>query len=190
MNHSNSSISFHGLLNLPADEFVSALYEQLLERQPSFEEQAYHLAKLTRGYSRKQLVLMVYYSAECRQKFPMKRLEGGRLLALFHRLTLRHLVMAKVLVKSLYAMDVLRGVATERAHQFAAEWQLYSQEKMRRQQEFLHYDVSMLQQDVQRRIDLFLMDASQKLNSTQISNDEKLTAYHRIRDARDQLTHG
>jgi hypothetical protein len=186
MNH--SSISFHSLLSLPADEFVSALYEQLLERQPSFEELAYHLSKLTRGYSRKQLVLMVYYSAECQQKFPMKHLEGGRLLALFHRLTLRHLVLAKILVKALYAIDVLRGVAKERAYQFTAEWQLYSQEKMRKQQELLRYEVSILQQDVQRRIDLFLMDAAQKINSIQLSNDEKHSAYCHIRDARDHLT--
>lgn len=187
MNH--SSICFHSLLGLPADEFVSALYEQILERQPSFEELAYHLSKLTRGYSRKQLVLMVFYSAECQQKFPMKQLAGGRLLALFHRLTLRHLVLAKVLVKALYTIDVLRGVAKERAYQFAAEWQLYSQEKMRKQQALLRYEVSILQQDVQRRIDLFLMDAAQKINSIKISNDEKLRIYNQLRDARDHLTH-
>lgn len=176
-------VSFHELLQVPAHEFIVVLYQQLLERTPSLEEQAYHLAKLNRGYSKKQLILMIYYSPECRQRFADKQLLGGRWLAQFHRVASHYRLLGKLLAKTLYTIDVFTGVAKERAYQFATEWQLHVLRQQQQQQQQLRYEVLMLQQDVQRRVDLFLYELQQTLPQT----TEVQSLREQVQYARQQL---
>lgn len=173
-------LDFHRLIHLPAHQLVEQVYQTILERSPSFAEHAYHLARLNRGCSRKLFVLSILYSPEGQGQATPKQLSGGRLLTWFARLATGRPARAKFMIKLMHYADVVTGRAREFAYQFQAEWQLYAQQEtehrqqaLQQQQQALRTEAHMLQQDVQRRVDLFLLEAMQTLSGKTLSPAEK-----------------
>lgn len=184
---SQNVLDFHSLIHAPAHQLVEVAYQHILERAPSFSEQAYHLARLNRGCSRKLFILSILYSGEAQRRFPQKHFSAGKLVTLFHRIAHGKPRVAKFMIKCLHYADVLTGRAREMAYQFNAEWQLRTQQEAAQQVVLMQQNVQLMQQDVQRRIDLFLMEAMQTLSGNLLTPAEKDAWHQRVSQATQHL---
>jgi hypothetical protein len=141
----------HDLLQIPAHQLIKQAYRLVLEREPAFIEEVYHLARLNRGCSRKLFLLSVLYSAEAQEGYPHKYYVGGTALRVFHKIAKGQPKLAKLLIKTMYYFDVIAGRAREFAYQFQAEYQLCWQQEWQQQQAQLNHKAHMLQQEWQQQ---------------------------------------
>lgn len=186
-------IDVHALVHQPAHRLVEQTYLVILQRPPAFDEQVYHLSRLFGGCSRKLFVLSVLYSPEGQAKAGAEPVGGGRLFRLFHRIVGGRPWRAKLLIKLMHYADVLSGRARLFAHRFQVEWQLsifehalkmYTEgRKTGAEMEAMRSEIRMQQQDIQRRIDLFLLDAMQVISAPTLTAEEKMAWRRRLEEA-------
>lgn len=180
-------LDFNALIHTPAHRLVTQAYQQILAREPAFAEEAYHLARLNRGCSRKLFLLSMLYSPEGQQHHQHKSFTGGRALSYFHRFAQGRPRLAKIMIKAMHYADVVSGRAREFAYQFQAEYQLYRNQEWQLEQVKLRTEAQMLQQDVQRRVDLFLLEAMQTLSGQTLTPAEKDAWRRQLEQASRQL---
>jgi hypothetical protein len=185
---SEELIDFHRIVQTPASRLVEEAYRTFLNREPSIAEHAYHLERLNRGCSRKLFLLSICYSPEGQRHPHCRTLRGGRLLSLFNRLAAGRPRRAHVLIKLLHYLEVMSGRARRHAAAFQAEWRICAMQDVQAQIQAVREDSRILQQDLQRRIDLFLLEARQSIDGEILTPRQKASWLERLERAKTALS--